>query len=951
MAYQAPYQQQPQQQYAPQGAYGQPQQQQQYAPQQGGYQQQGYGQQPQPDAYQQQQQYYPPQQQQQQYDQNAYAQQQPGMPPPDQQQQQAPPPVSSESWLDVEASDGIRWSWNVLPNNKLDVARLALPIGCLYTPLKPIDHSQTPPVNYPAVQCKTATCHAILNPYSTVDYDNKLWTCSFCLQRNHLPQYYHGITYDQRPAELYPQYTTIDYILPQPQQPPQQQQPSAPAPIFLFLIDTCTLTEELQQVQQSIIQSLLLLPEASCVGLITYDKNIYVHELMYEHAVKTYVLRGNKTEGYSSGEVAKALKVSTSGKTAGNMGLRQPPASPAHSNNSHAQAPPSNPAARFFLSVSDAEYALSAALQALVGRVQYTTKTGERPERCTGTALSAAVAMVDAIFNHPPTPTHAPGQHGQQQQMPMMSPPTNVRVMSFIAGPPTIGGGVVAAPQFATPMRSHHDLLKGNAPLYKPALDFYTKLSQQCAQLQQYCTVVVDMFACSLDQIGLAEMRILSEHTGGVVVLDDSFTHGVFSGSFRRIFARDTSAEQTTDGNAASSTESPLLMNFGASLQVLVSREMKVNGLIGHATVTSSTDQLKAIKQQYSAMIGSSDAEVGIGGSNVWLLGGVDPTSTYAVYFDVAQQANDKQQAPTNAYGQGPPQQQAYVQFITRYTDSGGRSRIRVTTVAKVLTDMKNEVGLNYIRSGFDQEAAAVLITRLAVFKTATDYVFDIVRWLDRTLIRLCSRFAYFTKGEQQSFRLPTELSFYPQFMFHLRRSQFLQVFNSSPDETSFFRTTLLRENVTNSLIMIQPTLMAYSLDGPAEPVLLDVSSCASNRILVLDTFFHLVIWYGDTIAQWEKQKLHEQPEYAYLAQLLHAPKHDATQLMETRLPYPRFIECVERGSQSRFLMAKLNPSITHSQNEFNGVPGAAEPPVFTEDVSMKTFMGSLRKLAVEEKP
>lgn len=97
--------------------------------------------------------------------------------------------------------------------------------------------------------------------------------------------------------------------------------------------------------------------------------------------------------------------------------------------------------------------------------------------------------------------------------------------------------------------------------------------------------------------------------------------------------------------------------------------------------------------------------------------------------------------------------------------------------------------------------------------------------------------------------------------MFHLRRSQFLQVFNSSPDETAFFRSILLRENVTNSLIMIQPTLMAYSLEGPAEPVILDVSSCAPNRILVLDTFFHLVIWYGDTIAKWQADGIHLKPE------------------------------------------------------------------------------------------
>jgi protein transport protein SEC23 len=66
---------------------------------------------------------------------------------------------------------------------------------------------------------------------------------------------------------------------------------------------------------------------------------------------------------------------------------------------------------------------------------------------------------------------------------------------------------------------------------------------------------------------------------------------------------------------------------------------------------------------------------------------------------------------------------------------------------------------------------------------------------------------------------------------------------------------------------------------------------------------------------------------------------------METRFPYPRFIECVEKGSQSRFLMAKLNPSIT--QANVNDQQGG-EPPIFTEDVSMRVFMQHLRRLAVE---
>jgi protein transport protein SEC23 len=106
----------------------------------------------------------------------------------------------------------------------------------------------------------------------------------------------------------------------------------------------------------------------------------------------------------------------------------------------------------------------------------------------------------------------------------------------------------------------------------------------------------------------------------------------------------------------------------------------------------------------------------------------------------------------------------------------------------------------------FDQEAAAVLMARIAVFKAEIDDSPDVLRWLDRMLIRyvtlpwsirsqadtlfdrLCQKFAEYRKEDPSSFRLTDKFSIYPQFMFHLRRSQFLQVFNNSPDETAFYR-------------------------------------------------------------------------------------------------------------------------------------------------------------------
>ena len=62
---------------------------------------------------------------------------------------------------------------------------------------------------------------------------------------------------------------------------------------------------------------------------------------------------------------------------------------------------------------------------------------------------------------------------------------------------------------------------------------------------------------------------------------------------------------------------------------------------------------------------------------------------------------------------------------------------------------------------------------------------------------------------------------------------------------------------------------------------------------------------------------------------------------MDTRFPVPRYIVCDQHKSQSRFLMAKLNPSVTHNTNDAGG------EVIFTDDVSLKVFMEHLMKLSV----
>ena len=480
-------------------------------------------------------------------------------------------------------------------------------------------------------------------------------------------------------------------------------------------------------------------------------------------------------------------------------------------------------------------------------------------------------------------------------------PGFGARVMLFAAGPCTLNPGMIVGNQLKEPIRSHSEIDKDNAKHFKKATKLYENIA---AKAVKNCHTV-DIFAGCYDQIGMLEMKNLCNLTGGTLLLTDAFTTSIFKRSFLRLFNKDD--------------EGYLLMGFNGNLEVRTSKELKISGLIGNA----SSLQVKSANVL--------ENELGLGGSSSYRLCSTSPRHTYAVFFDVV----NNQQLPPNA--------QSYIQFITHYQHSSGTYRVRVTTVSNFLTSDEQT-----LTNSFDQEAAAVLMARITLFKAEQDDGADVLRWVDRMLIRLCQKFADYRKDQQESFRLGPQFQLYPQFIYYLRRSQFLQVFNNSPDETAFYRHVLLVEDTNNSLIMIQPTLTSFTLDGEPEAVLLDSVSIKDDRILLLDTFFHILIFHGKTISQWRKANYQDLPEYSNFKELLEFPKKEAAELLHDRYPLPRFIDTEEGGSQARFLYSKLNPSVTYNTNDFIGGGGAGGGAiVLTDDVSLQVFMSHLQKLVV----
>lgn len=99
-----------------------------------------------------------------------------------------------------------------------------------------------------------------------------------------------------RPAELIPQFTTLEYQVPGKVTGP---------PAFLYLVDTCLPADELGHLKDSIQQSLSLLPPAALVGLVTYGTMVNVHDFSSPECPRAYVFKG--TKDYDVGQVQALL--------------------------------------------------------------------------------------------------------------------------------------------------------------------------------------------------------------------------------------------------------------------------------------------------------------------------------------------------------------------------------------------------------------------------------------------------------------------------------------------------------------------------------------------------------------------------------------------------------------------------------------------------------------------
>nr|GEW03356.1 protein transport protein SEC23-like [Tanacetum cinerariifolium] len=355
-------------------------------------------------------------------------------------------------------------------------------------------------------------------------------------------------------------------------------------PVYLFVVDCCMIEEELAFAKSALQQALEFLPENALVGFVSFGTQVQVYELGYDDMSKVYVFRGSKE--MSKEQVLDQLGLSMVRRVGGvGQGFQN-----------------------------------GGGLLEELGTDQWPVAPGNRALRCTGVALSVAAGLLGACL-----------------------PGTGARIVALVGGPCTEGPGSIVSKDLSDPVRSHKDLDKDAAPYFRKAVHFYEELSKQMVSQGH----VLDLFASALDQVGVAEMKVIIERTGGLVVLAESFGHSVFKDSFKRVFENG---------------EESIGLAHNGTLEINCSKDIKIQGIIGPCT---------SLEKKGPAVASTA---IGQGNTTAWKLCGLDKDTCLTVFFDIS--STDKDPS-------GNVNPQLYIQTVTSYQSADGQSKLRVTTVTR----------------------------------------------------------------------------------------------------------------------------------------------------------------------------------------------------------------------------------------------------------------------------
>jgi protein transport protein SEC23 len=532
-------------------------------------------------------------------------------------------------------------------------------------------------------------------------------------------------------------------------------------------------------------------------------------------------------------------------------------------------------------------------------------------------------------------------------------------------------------------IRTHHDLIQFKTAQHLDSTKFYTALSYIASGLdvekswliansasikttkhnppQNKPTWTFDTFAGSIEQVGLTEMKMLVQGTMG-----NFYTYENWQA---KLFGKDiiNSLEINTINN---------------TLTVATSVNLKVSHLLGGGYSLPSSfaleerghdayhENISDHKTRFDPTMSKTNF------TNKWKFSQLNLHDTLAVYFQV-----DTEKSWSELNSKSP--KDVHVQFQLTYWDIPAKCwKLKVVTIQKPTTYSLpfsagkggNILRENELLKSFNQKAWIVLLARLLVTKLTGDlnHPKTVSELIDDCLTRLL----YFFGGVSfkvnniaeyshnpylrlnQIYKINENFHLLPSLVYNLRKNpQLLQIFNSSPDGTTFYHNWFIKSDMKTSLTMIEPQL--YKLkDSQSEPIPLD-NGCLSlppQTWLVLDNVFLTVIYLLLDKQMTGKLKLHSSHNEDLLE------NHEFTEpltfmktLTKDRSREGKIIITQTNHSQARYLTSRLNPAENDLTEDFDsmslkdktwkwlgGNKKKGHQSLSSDDISLRTYYNDI---------
>lgn len=465
------------------------------------------------------------------------------------------------------------------------------------------------------------------------------------------------------------------------------------------------------------------------------------------------------------------------------------------------------------------------------------------------------------------------------------------QILLFTSGPITKGPGSIASINISDRIRTQKDNQNKDTMLNN-SHKFFSDLSIKAVKNN----AVINYVSASFEETGLSEIFDVIYSSGGFLMSCETYFDENILKSLTKYF-KDCILQD-------SASNCIITLNLPKFLSVC--------GCIGPCISTlNKTENV-------------SKTEIGCGGTIQWKTSGIIEKNSYTFIFDI-----NSIPIPNNTF--------SCFQIVTKYRSfKTGRIRYRVTTIP--ITFYNLSTNKQEIINGFDQEAAAAILAKITIYNK-TKMRSNVINELDQKLIDICHKFGDYKSKVPNTFSLQDQFKYLPEFIYYFRRSQFLTTSNITLDQYTSYIYELLYGDVASILLMIHPSLIMYSVVEQPKPVILGLSSLNSESILLLDSYFKVLIWNGKNVVQWKNNGYQDKPEYENLKTFLEQPLADAQTILMQRFPLPYLVICNEDSSESRYLLSKCNPPIT--------VP-FGKSKLKPEEQTYGDFYDTLKKLSVK---